>query len=65
MGPKLHEVVVTLRRDGQRTQWGIRLVGGVDLDMPLIITKVCCVELLMDFSPTNFHFPYKSTSAQT
>lgn len=41
MGPKLHEVVVTLRRDGQRTQWGIRLVGGVDLDMPLIITKVC------------------------
>lgn len=44
MGPKLHEVVVTLRRDGPRTQWGIRLVGGVDLDMPLIITKVCSNE---------------------
>lgn len=37
---KLSEVAVTLERDGQHTPWGIRLVGGSDLDTPLIITKV-------------------------
>lgn len=40
MSPKLHEFVVVLQRDGQQTPWGIRLVGGSDLDTPLIITKV-------------------------
>ncbi|XP_055841379.1 uncharacterized protein LOC129908706 isoform X2 [Episyrphus balteatus] len=40
MSPKLHEFVVILRRDGPDTPWGIRLVGGSDLDTPLIITKV-------------------------
>ncbi|XP_037905222.1 uncharacterized protein LOC119647941 isoform X3 [Hermetia illucens] len=42
MSPKLHEFVVVLQRDGQQTPWGIRLVGGSDLDTPLIITKVQC-----------------------
>ncbi|GAB0090466.1 PDZ domain-containing protein [Sergentomyia squamirostris] len=40
MSPKLNEFVVILQRDGQKTPWGIRLVGGSDLDTPLIITKV-------------------------
>uniref|UniRef100_A0A1A9X360 PDZ domain-containing protein n=1 Tax=Glossina brevipalpis TaxID=37001 RepID=A0A1A9X360_9MUSC len=40
MSPKLHEFAVTLKRDGQCTPWGIRLVGGNDLDTPLIITRV-------------------------
>lgn len=40
MSPKLHEFVVVLKRDGQSTPWGIRLVGGNDLDTPLIITRV-------------------------
>lgn len=37
---KTSEVTVTLERDGLHTPWGIRLVGGSDLDTPLIITKV-------------------------
>lgn len=37
---KLSEVTVSLERDSQHTPWGIRLVGGSDLDTPLIITKV-------------------------
>ncbi|XP_055382674.1 PDZ and LIM domain protein 4 isoform X2 [Condylostylus longicornis] len=41
MSPKLHEFVVILQRDGN-VPWGIRLVGGSDLDTPLIITKVQC-----------------------
>ncbi|KAJ6640625.1 PDZ and LIM domain protein 1 [Pseudolycoriella hygida] len=40
MAPKLHEFAVVLERDGKQTPWGIRLVGGSDLDTPLIITKV-------------------------
>lgn len=40
MSPKLHEFAVLLQRDGQATPWGIRLVGGNDLDTPLIITRV-------------------------
>ncbi|KAL7733302.1 hypothetical protein ACLKA6_004798 [Drosophila palustris] len=36
----LHEFAVVLQRDGQGTPWGIRLVGGNDLDTPLIITRV-------------------------
>lgn len=46
MSPKLHEFAVTLQRDGQGTPWGIRLVGGNDLDTPLIITRVKWSELL-------------------
>ncbi|KAL5290742.1 hypothetical protein ACFFRR_010233 [Megaselia abdita] len=42
MSPKLHEFSVCLQRDGQQTPWGIRLVGGSDLDTPLIITRVQC-----------------------
>lgn len=38
---KLSETCVVLERDGPYTPWGIRLVGGSDLDTPLIITKVC------------------------
>lgn len=40
MSPKLHEFSVSLQRNGQQTPWGIRLVGGSDLDTPLIITRV-------------------------
>lgn len=35
-----HEIVIDLERDGPQTPWGIRLVGGSDMDLPLIITKV-------------------------
>lgn len=40
MSQKLHEFAITLHRDGPQTMWGIRLVGGSDLDTPLIISKV-------------------------
>lgn len=40
MAPKLHEFSVILQRDGPQTAWGFRLVGGCDLDTPLIVTKV-------------------------
>ena len=40
MFPKLHEFSVCLHRDSPMTPWGIRLVGGSDLDTPLIITRV-------------------------
>lgn len=41
MAPKLlHEFAVVLERDSPQKPWGIRLVGGSDLDTPLIITKV-------------------------
>lgn len=40
MGPKLHEFSVTLQRDSPLTPWGFRLIGGCDLDTPLIVTKV-------------------------
>lgn len=34
------DYLVDLERDGPQTPWGIRLVGGSDLNTPLIITKV-------------------------
>lgn len=40
MGPKLHEFSVVLQRESNLVPWGFRLVGGCDLDMPLIVTKV-------------------------
>uniref|UniRef100_A0A336K3Y5 CSON010098 protein n=1 Tax=Culicoides sonorensis TaxID=179676 RepID=A0A336K3Y5_CULSO len=40
MSPKLHEFLVTLYRRDENCPWGIRLVGGSDLNAPLIITKV-------------------------
>ncbi|XP_055619776.1 PDZ and LIM domain protein Zasp isoform X5 [Toxorhynchites rutilus septentrionalis] len=40
MGPKAHDFLVTLRRNSPQTPWGIRLVGGTDLNAPLIITRV-------------------------
>lgn len=40
MSPKLHEFLVTLYRRDENSPWGIRLVGGSDLNAPLIITKV-------------------------
>lgn len=50
MSPKLHEFAVVLQRDGQNTPWGIRLVGGNDLDTPLIITRVKFLVFLFCFS---------------
>ncbi|XP_063700357.1 PDZ and LIM domain protein 3 isoform X2 [Culicoides brevitarsis] len=40
MSPKLHEFLVTLHRRAENAPWGIRLIGGSDLNAPLIITKV-------------------------
>lgn len=40
MASKLREFLIDLERDGPQTPWGIRLVGGSDLNTPLIITKV-------------------------
>lgn len=40
MASKPREILIDLERDGPHTPWGIRLVGGSDLNTPLIITKV-------------------------
>lgn len=40
MSPKLNEFSVKLVRDGRQTPWGIRIVGGSDLDSPLVVSKV-------------------------
>ncbi|XP_050074768.1 PDZ and LIM domain protein 3 isoform X4 [Anopheles maculipalpis] len=40
MSPKPHDFMVTLRRSSTQVPWGIRLVGGTDLNAPLIITRV-------------------------
>ncbi|XP_058465905.1 uncharacterized protein LOC131439191 isoform X4 [Malaya genurostris] len=40
MSPKPHDFLVTLRRNSPQIPWGIRLVGGTDLNAPLIITRV-------------------------
>lgn len=40
MAPKLFEFAVLLKRSTPDQPWGIRLVGGSDLDTPLIVTKV-------------------------
>ncbi|XP_053677218.1 PDZ and LIM domain protein 3 isoform X5 [Anopheles nili] len=40
MTPKPHDFLVTLRRPSAQVPWGIRLVGGTDLNAPLIITRV-------------------------
>ncbi|XP_035784102.1 PDZ and LIM domain protein 7-like isoform X3 [Anopheles albimanus] len=40
MSPKPHDFLVTLRRPSPHVPWGIRLVGGTDLNAPLIITRV-------------------------
>ncbi|XP_055322756.1 PDZ and LIM domain protein 3 isoform X3 [Sitodiplosis mosellana] len=40
MTSRTREFLIDLERDGPQTPWGIRLVGGSDLNTPLIITKV-------------------------
>lgn len=40
MSHKLQEFSVKLIRDGRQTPWGIRIVGGSDLDSPLVVSKV-------------------------
>lgn len=40
MTSKPRNFLIDLERDGPRTPWGIRLVGGSDLNTPIIITKV-------------------------
>ncbi|XP_077285775.1 PDZ_signaling and DUF4749 domain-containing protein Zasp66 isoform X2 [Arctopsyche grandis] len=40
MGGKVHMFVTTLKRDAPDLPWGLRLVGGSDIDTPLIITRV-------------------------
>lgn len=40
MSPKPHDFLVTLQRRSPQVAWGIRLVGGTDLNAPLIITRV-------------------------
>lgn len=34
------EIVIDLEREGPQRPWGIRLVGGSDMNLPLIITQV-------------------------
>lgn len=34
------EVVIDLEREGPQSPWGVRLVGGSDMNLPLIITQV-------------------------
>lgn len=35
-----HVLAVRLHRDWPQQPWGVRLVGGVDLNAPLVITRV-------------------------
>lgn len=44
MSSKIREFSIDLERE-QHQQWGIRLVGGSDLNTPLIITKVSTTHL--------------------
>ncbi|KAF5299380.1 hypothetical protein FQR65_LT09421 [Abscondita terminalis] len=40
MGGKCHEFLLTLKRKNLNVPWGFSLVGGADVNTPLIITKV-------------------------
>ena len=40
MGGRTHEVLVTLQRNSPQIPWGFSLVGGADVNTPLIVTKV-------------------------
>lgn len=40
MSPKPHDFQVTLFRQSPQIPWGIRVVGGTDLNAPLIVTRV-------------------------
>ncbi|XP_038116169.1 PDZ and LIM domain protein 7 isoform X5 [Culex quinquefasciatus] len=40
MSPKPHDFQVTLVRSSPQIPWGIRVVGGTDLNAPLIVTRV-------------------------
>ncbi|XP_039433316.1 PDZ and LIM domain protein 3 isoform X6 [Culex pipiens pallens] len=40
MSPKPHDFQVTLVRNSPQIPWGIRVVGGTDLNAPLIVTRV-------------------------
>lgn len=40
MSPKPHDFQVTLFRNSIQIPWGIRVVGGTDLNAPLIVTRV-------------------------
>ncbi|XP_031633217.1 PDZ and LIM domain protein 3 isoform X3 [Contarinia nasturtii] len=40
MASKRREVVIDLERDGPHICWGVRLIGGIEVNTPLIITKV-------------------------
>lgn len=46
MASKVREFSIDLERDSPQIPWGIRLVGGSDLNTPLIITKVWPILLL-------------------
>lgn len=53
MSPKLHKFAVHLERDGEHTAWGIRLVGGANVETPLIITRVLFLLFESIFIPFN------------
>lgn len=54
MAPKNREFSIDLERDGPNTPWGISLVGGSDLNTPLIITKVRRPKVFQIFLNSNF-----------
>lgn len=47
MSQLYHEFGVHLERSSPDEAWGIRLAGGSDLNSPLIIIRVNCVEILI------------------
>lgn len=47
MSPKPHDFQVTLVRNSPQIPWGIRVVGGTDLNAPLIVTRVGFYEVLL------------------
>lgn len=45
----MHQFVVVLKRDARDLPWGLRLVGGSDIDTPLIITRVYMTVMVVLF----------------
>lgn len=54
MAHKNREFSIDLERDGPNTPWGIRLVGGTDLNTPLIIIKVRRPKVFRIYLNSNF-----------
>lgn len=48
MRGKTHELLLDLRRESPAEHWGFSLVGGADVNTPLIVTRVSVWYLCVD-----------------